>query len=106
MNMQKMIDMPLYVQGIVTAPVLFAMEEFPELRGSVEHGFNDPSDVATALEYLAKSQGIERTRLLATEHAKLAARAIDALPEVGNKVALVSRQALKDLAQKLIRRTK
>ena len=45
--MQKMIDMPLYVQGIVTAPVLFAMEEFPELRGSVEHGFNDPSDVAT-----------------------------------------------------------
>uniref|UniRef100_A0A453N081 Uncharacterized protein n=1 Tax=Aegilops tauschii subsp. strangulata TaxID=200361 RepID=A0A453N081_AEGTS len=59
-----------------------------------------------ALEYLAKSQGIERTRLLATEHAKLAARAIDALPEVGNKVALVSRQALKDLAQKLIRRTK
>uniref|UniRef100_A0A453N079 Uncharacterized protein n=1 Tax=Aegilops tauschii subsp. strangulata TaxID=200361 RepID=A0A453N079_AEGTS len=33
--------------GIVTAPVLFAMEEFPELRGSVEHGFNDPSDVAT-----------------------------------------------------------
>ncbi|KAM3309657.1 hypothetical protein ACQJBY_030752 [Aegilops geniculata] len=93
-------------QGIVTAPVLFAMEEFPELREIVERGFDDPSDVATALEYLAKSQGIERTRLLATEHAKLAARAIDALPEVGDKVVLISRQALKDLAQKLIRRTK
>ncbi|KAM3309658.1 hypothetical protein ACQJBY_030752 [Aegilops geniculata] len=92
--------------GIVTAPVLFAMEEFPELREIVERGFDDPSDVATALEYLAKSQGIERTRLLATEHAKLAARAIDALPEVGDKVVLISRQALKDLAQKLIRRTK
>ncbi|KAF6982374.1 hypothetical protein CFC21_000771 [Triticum aestivum] len=93
-------------QGIVTAPLLFAMEEFPELRESVERGFDDPSDVATALEYLAKSQGIERTRLFATGHVKLAARAIDALPEVGDRVALISRQALKDLAQKLIRRTK
>jgi geranyl diphosphate synthase len=44
--------------------------------------------------------------LLATEHAKLAADAVDALPEVEDRVALISRQALKDLAQKLIRRTK
>ncbi|XP_047072719.1 solanesyl-diphosphate synthase 1, mitochondrial-like isoform X1 [Lolium rigidum] len=93
-------------QGIVTAPVLFAMEEFPELHEIVERGFDDPSDVATALEYLAKSRGIERTKLLATEHAKLAADAVDALPEVEDRVALISRQALKDLAQKLIRRTK
>jgi hypothetical protein len=39
--------MPLYEQGIVTAPVLFAMEEFPELHEIVERGFDDPSDVAT-----------------------------------------------------------
>lgn len=47
MNMQEMIYMPLHAQGIVTAPVLFAMEEFPELRESVERGFDDPSDIAT-----------------------------------------------------------
>lgn len=32
-------------QGIVTAPILFAMEEFPQLREIVEQGFDDPSNV-------------------------------------------------------------
>ena len=35
----------MYGQGIVTAPVLFAMEEFPQLREIVEQGFDDPSNV-------------------------------------------------------------
>lgn len=93
-------------QGIVTAPILFAMEEFPQLHEIVRQGFDDPSNVDAALEYLVKSQGIERTWLLATEHAKLAADAIDALPESKDKVVLISRQALKDLTEKLITRTK
>ena len=29
----------------MTAPILFAMEEFPELREIVEQGFDDPSNV-------------------------------------------------------------
>ena len=33
----------MYGQGIVTAPILFAMEEFPQLREIVEQGFDDPS---------------------------------------------------------------
>lgn len=57
------------------------------------------------LEYLSKSQGIERTRLLAAEHAKLAADAINDLPESEDQVVLNSRQALKDLTQKFMRRT-
>nr|CAB3480259.1 unnamed protein product [Digitaria exilis] len=93
-------------QGIVTAPILFAMEEFPELREIVEQGFDDPSSVKMALEYLWKSEGIERTRLLAAEHAKLAAEAIDDLPESEDEVVLNARQALKDLTQKFMRRTK
>ncbi|OEL38340.1 Solanesyl-diphosphate synthase 1, mitochondrial [Dichanthelium oligosanthes] len=93
-------------QGIVTAPILFAMEEFPELREIVEQGFDDPSNVKTALEYLSKSQGMERTRLLAAEHAKLAADAIDGLPESEDQVVLSSRRALKDITQKFMRRTK
>ncbi|RCV29722.1 hypothetical protein SETIT_6G035100v2 [Setaria italica] len=34
-------------QGIVTAPIPFAMEEFPELREIVEQGFDDPLNVKT-----------------------------------------------------------
>ncbi|CAO2209889.1 unnamed protein product [Urochloa humidicola] len=82
------------------------MEEFPELREIVEQGFDDPSNVKTALKYLSKSQGIEKTRLLAAEHAKLAAHAIDDLPDSEDQVVLNSRQALKDLTQKFMRRTK
>uniref|UniRef100_A0A0E0QFD2 Uncharacterized protein n=1 Tax=Oryza rufipogon TaxID=4529 RepID=A0A0E0QFD2_ORYRU len=93
-------------QGIVTAPILFAMEEYPQLRVIVEQGFDDPSNVDAALAYLARSKGIERTRLLAAEHAKLAADAIDALPESKDGSVLISRQALKDLTEKLIKRTK
>lgn len=35
----------MYGQGIVTAPILFAMEEFPQLREIIEQGFDDPSNV-------------------------------------------------------------
>lgn len=35
----------LMFQGIITAPILFAVEEFPQLRTLVDRGFNDPSDV-------------------------------------------------------------
>nr|TKW08560.1 hypothetical protein SEVIR_6G033330v2 [Setaria viridis] len=95
-------------QGIVTAPILFAMEEFPELHEIVEQGFDDPLNVIRryALKYLSKSQGIERTRALAAEHAKLAVGAIDDLPDSEDQVVLNSRQALKDLTQKFMRRTK
>lgn len=34
-----------FVQGIITAPLLFAMEEFPQLRTVVEHGFDNPENV-------------------------------------------------------------
>lgn len=33
------------MQGIVTAPILFAIEEFPELRPIVDRGFDKPGDV-------------------------------------------------------------
>nr|TKW08563.1 hypothetical protein SEVIR_6G033348v2 [Setaria viridis]TKW08565.1 hypothetical protein SEVIR_6G033348v2 [Setaria viridis] len=87
-------------QGIVIAPILFAMEEFPELHEIVEQGFDDPLNVIRrvvsellnfALKYLSKSQGIERTRSVAAEHAKLAAGAIDDLPDSEDQVVLNSR---------------
>ncbi|KAI3971498.1 hypothetical protein MKX01_034948, partial [Papaver californicum] len=36
--------------GIITAPILFAIEEFPQLQEVINRGFNDPADVDLALE--------------------------------------------------------
>ncbi|ERM99202.1 solanesyl diphosphate synthase 3, chloroplastic/mitochondrial isoform X1 [Amborella trichopoda] len=92
--------------GIVTAPILFAMEEFPQLRMVVDKGFEDPDNVDIALDYLGKSQGIQRTKDLAAEHASLAAAAVDSLPPTNNEDAIISRRALVDLTQRVISRTK
>lgn len=92
--------------GIITAPLLFAMEEFPQLRPVVDRGFEDPADVDLALEYLGKSRGIERTRELATEHAQNAAAAINSLPVSEDEHILRSRRALIDLTHRVIIRTK
>ncbi|KDP38011.1 hypothetical protein JCGZ_04654 [Jatropha curcas] len=92
--------------GIVTAPILFAMEEFPQLRAVVEQGFDKPENVRIALEYLGKSRGIQRTRELAAKHAKAAAEAIDSLPETDDEEVRKSRRALIDLTQRVITRNK
>ncbi|RZC45921.1 hypothetical protein C5167_038871 [Papaver somniferum] len=92
--------------GIVTAPILFAMEEFPQLRKIVDRGFHNPDDVDLAIEILGKSNGIQRAIELASEHANLAAAAIRSLPETDNVDARRSRQALIDLTQIVITRKK
>ncbi|KAK1282714.1 hypothetical protein QJS10_CPB22g00112 [Acorus calamus] len=92
--------------GIVTAPILFAIEEFPQLRQIVDKGFDDPENVNVALEYLGKSRGIERTRELAEEHAHRAVEAIEALPESDDEDVRISRRALLDLTHHVLTRTK
>lgn len=92
--------------GIVTAPILFAIEEFPELRAVVDRGLDNPADVDLALKYLGKSRGIQRTRELATKHANLASAAIDSLPENDDEDVQKSRRALVDLTHRVITRTK
>ncbi|XP_061341678.1 solanesyl diphosphate synthase 3, chloroplastic/mitochondrial-like isoform X2 [Gastrolobium bilobum] len=92
--------------GIVTAPILFAMEEFPQLRAVIDEGLDNPENVDLALEYLGKSRGIHRTRELAIKHANLAAAAIDSLPESDDEEVKISRRALVDLTQRVITRTK
>ncbi|PQP93661.1 solanesyl diphosphate synthase 3 chloroplastic/mitochondrial [Prunus yedoensis var. nudiflora] len=92
--------------GIVTAPILFAMEEFPQLRAVVEQGFDNPANIELALDYLGRSNGIHRTRELATKHANLAASAIESLPESEDEDVRRSRRALLDLTHIVITRTK
>ncbi|KAL4304358.1 hypothetical protein GQ457_10G010810 [Hibiscus cannabinus] len=94
------------MEGIITAPILFAMEEFPQLRAVVDKGFDNPANVDKALEYLGKSRGIERTKELAMKHANLAAAAIDSFPQSDDEDVTKSRQALVDLTQKVITRNK
>ncbi|KAL0011747.1 hypothetical protein SO802_006855 [Lithocarpus litseifolius] len=92
--------------GIITAPILFAMEEFPQLREVVDQGFDDPANVDLALDYLGKSRGIQRARELAKKHANIAAEAIDSLPESNDEDVRKSRRALLDLTERVITRTK
>ncbi|KAI3947480.1 hypothetical protein MKW92_017400 [Papaver armeniacum] len=88
----------------IMAPILFTMEEFPQLRKIVERGFHDPADVDLAAEILGKSNGIQRTIDLASKHANLAAAAILSLPETDNVDVGRSRQALVDLTRLVITR--
>ncbi|XP_011096620.1 solanesyl diphosphate synthase 3, chloroplastic/mitochondrial isoform X2 [Sesamum indicum] len=92
--------------GIITAPILFAMEEFPELRTVVNEGFDSSANVDRALEYLGKSRGIQRTRELAAKHASLASAAIDSFPENNDENVQRSRRALVELTHRVITRTK
>ncbi|KAG1348181.1 solanesyl-diphosphate synthase 1, mitochondrial [Cocos nucifera] len=92
--------------GIITAPILFAIEEFPQLRELVERGFDNPEDVDVALDYLGKSRGIQRTKELAQEHANRAVKAIEALPYSDDEDIQTSRRALVDLTHRVVTRTK
>ncbi|VAI91970.1 unnamed protein product [Triticum turgidum subsp. durum] len=92
--------------GIITAPMLYAMEEFPQLQDVVDQGFDNPANVEIALDYLQKSRGIERTKELAQEHVNLAVKAIEALPDSDDEDVLISRRALIDITQRVITRTK
>ncbi|XP_021739993.1 solanesyl-diphosphate synthase 1, mitochondrial-like isoform X3 [Chenopodium quinoa] len=92
--------------GIITAPLLFATEEFPQLGEVVQRGLDNPADVDLALDYLGRSQGIQRAKDLALMHANLAAAAIDSLPQSDDDDVRRSRQALIDLTLIVINRTK
>lgn len=62
--------------GLATAPVLYAAQEFPELKPMILRKFKLDGDVAAAQKLVFRSQGIQMTRDLAAEHAGLAADAV------------------------------
>ncbi len=87
--------------GLATAPVLFAAEMFPEvLSPLIERKFKDEGDVDVAVEFVRKSDGIERTKDLAQVHVEIAIRAIS---ELGPSVY---RDSLIHLAHKVVDRTR
>ena len=86
--------------GLATAPVLFASQEFPELKNMIAAKFKGADDVKNALELIGKSKGIEKSKELAIFHASQAAAALKELPDSEARSCLLS------LLDKIINRKK
>jgi all-trans-nonaprenyl-diphosphate synthase len=84
--------------GNLTAPALYAMEEKPYLATLIEREFAQEGDLEQALALIDDSRGIERSRELAADHAKMATDHLMDLPPSA------SRQALIDLADYVLSR--
>jgi all-trans-nonaprenyl-diphosphate synthase len=75
--------------GNFTAPVLYALEEKPELKILIEEEFEQPQDLEKALALVETSKGIQRSRDLAAYHAKLAVEHISQLPSSPTRQTLI-----------------
>ncbi|ERN43041.1 solanesyl diphosphate synthase [Rubidibacter lacunae KORDI 51-2] len=84
--------------GHLTAPVLFALEENPQLNAVIERRFSESGDLERALAWVERSKGVERARALASQFARTAVLHLDALPPSA------SRQALVELADYVLER--
>jgi all-trans-nonaprenyl-diphosphate synthase len=67
------------ISGNITAPALFALEEKPYLEVLIEREFSQEGDIEQALSLVRESNGIERSRELAIERAKLAVQHLNCL---------------------------
>ncbi|BDA44504.1 Decaprenyl-diphosphate synthase subunit 1 [Coccomyxa sp. Obi] len=92
--------------GLATAPVLFAAEEHPQLRAMILRKFKSEGDVELAQQLVFNSNGIQRARDLAAEHASLAAQAVQSMPPAVTEHAMLCRQALTDIAARVLTRKK
>ncbi len=79
--------------GHLTAPTLYALQEFPELEDLITDRFSDPEDFDAALALIHKSQGLSKTRLLAQSYAQQSRQALQVLP------ASPARSALADFTE-------
>ncbi|KAI5065770.1 hypothetical protein GOP47_0018394 [Adiantum capillus-veneris] len=93
-------------QGIVTAPLLFALEQQPQLHDLIGRKFKNAGDVDLAVELLQKTDGIEKTQKLASYHALQAAGAVNAFPFSPSERVNQCRKALIELTHQVITRTK
>ncbi len=84
--------------GILTVPVLYALEHSPQLKMLVEREFSEVNDLEQALEIIEASDGIKKSRELAAHYAHLAAENLSCLSPS------VSTQALKELTDYVLSR--
>lgn len=87
-------------QGHATAPVLFALQAFPdEVRPLIERRFAQAGDVDSALQLIQRADGVGQTRALAQAHARVAVKAL-----LDNMQASAARNGLINLAGKIVTR--
>ncbi len=84
--------------GNLTAPALFALEEKPILEVLIEREFTQDGDLDQAIDLIAESEGIERSRELATHHAH------QAIKHLADLSPSVSHQSLIDMAEYVLKR--
>ena len=75
--------------GLSTAPVLYGIDEHPELKELVARKFGEPGDVQAACELVLDSKGLQRTKELASFHAQAAVDACCSLPESEARQGLI-----------------
>ena len=75
--------------GLSTAPVLYGIAEEPQLRELVERKFGEKGDVQAACEMVMRSQGLQKTKELATFHAQAAVDACCSLPPSESREGLI-----------------
>ncbi|MDB9304752.1 MULTISPECIES: solanesyl diphosphate synthase [Cyanophyceae] len=76
--------------GNLTAPVLFALGEKPDLEALIERKFEQEGDLEQALELIQDSQGIQQARELAAYHAKLAVDHLQVIAPSESREALIN----------------
>ncbi|CCI43552.1 unnamed protein product [Albugo candida] len=86
--------------GVITAPLLLAQEQFPELKVLSDRKFSRDGDIDQAFHLVSKSSGIQKTKELAIDQANLAC---DAILQFS---ASPARDALVRLAQCIVNRSK
>lgn len=91
---EKMLGKPVLNdvrQGVVTAPILFALEEFPEIGALVDRRCSVQGDTDRLVEFVQRADGIGKTRQLARKHVHRAVEAIvDVLPASDHRSALIN----------------
>ena len=60
------------LNGNLTAPILFALEENNELNIIINREFRDTQDIERAIQIIKNTQGIEKAKDLAMEHIQIA----------------------------------
>jgi all-trans-nonaprenyl-diphosphate synthase len=76
--------------GHITAPALYALEEQPGLEPLIERELAQEADLEEAMKLIEASHGIERSRELAAQHAKMAVEHLQSLPDCDSRQALIN----------------
>jgi len=84
--------------GLATAPTLFAAEEFPQLSLLLARNFSQSGDVNRAIDIVQDSEGLRRTKDLATVQTELAIDSLNKLPDSE------ARKGLRNVAIKVVTR--